>query len=50
MSDREKLFEIMRNDIETMAEFSDDESALYKEIMSADNDIIKSYKSVFIGG
>ena len=49
MEERKKLFEIMRNDLETMAEYGDDESALYTEIMAADNEIIESYKSVFMG-
>ena len=48
MSDRLKLFEIMRNDMETMSEYGDDEAALYNELMTADNDIISTYASVFI--
>ena len=48
MEDRKALFEIMRNDLETMAEYGDNEAALYNEIMSADDDIISAYKSVFM--
>ena len=47
MNDRIKLFNIMRCDFDTMSQYGDDESALYNELMTADNDIIDAYMIVF---
>lgn len=47
---RLKLFEAMRTDFDTMSQYGDDESALYNEIMTADNNMIEAYKQVFIEG
>lgn len=42
------LFEEMRNDIETMATFGDNESELLKELQTADSDILRTYCDIFL--
>ena len=46
---KKALFEAMRNDLETMSEYGDDEKALWQELNTADDDILEEYKKVFIG-
>lgn len=42
------LFEEMRNDIETMATFGDNENELLKELQTADSDILRTYCDIFL--
>jgi len=44
----EKLFHAMRADIETMSEYGDNESALYHELLTADDEILKAYEETFL--
>lgn len=44
----DKLFEAMRNDMETMSEYGDDETALKRELLTADESIIDAYINVFL--
>ena len=42
------LFQVMRNNIEVMAEFGDNEELLKAEIEQADEDILKEYIEIFL--
>ena len=42
------IFEEMRNDLETMATYGDNERELLEEIATADTDIITTYKEIFL--
>ena len=42
------LFEEMRNDLETMATYGDNEKELFQELKTADNDILKAYSEIFL--
>lgn len=43
-----QLFEAMRNDLETMATYGDNEKELLQELQTADADILKAYKETFL--
>ena len=45
---KKRLFEAMRNDLNTMAEYGDDEDALKQEIDTADADILEEYAKTFL--
>ena len=45
---RLNVFEVMRNDIETMATYGDSERDLLEEIATADTDILATYKETFL--
>lgn len=44
----DKLFYAMRADIETMSEYGDNESALYHELLTADEEILEAYAETFL--
>lgn len=44
----DKLFYAMRADLETMSEYGDNESALYHELLTADDEILKAYEETFL--
>jgi len=44
----QKLFEEMRNDINCMAEYGDDEAELLQELKSCGNEILKEYASIYL--
>ena len=51
MSDiKQRLFQIMRNDLSVMAEHGDNEQSLYNEIMTADPEIIAAYTETYMEG
>ena len=43
-----KLFDVMRNQIEVMAEHGDSEKSLMRELCRADADILNEYKAIFL--
>ena len=45
---RLEVFEEMRNDLETMATYEDNERELLEEIATADTDILTTYKEIFL--
>ena len=45
---RLNVFEEMRNDLETMATYGDNERDLLEEIATADTDILATYKEIFL--
>lgn len=45
---KERLFEAMRRDFETMAAYGDDENKLKQEIETADAEILAAYKDTFL--
>jgi hypothetical protein len=45
---RQRLFEVMRNDIGVMAEHNDSEASLLAELNNADQDILEAYADTFL--
>jgi hypothetical protein len=45
---RDKVFNAMKNDIEVMTDYGDDENELYHEIYTAPIEIIKRYADIFL--
>lgn len=44
----EKLFDVMSNDICVMSEHEDSEESLMDELQTADDEILASYKEIFL--
>lgn len=44
------LFEVMRQDMEIMAEFGDDEDALSEELWNADAATLRDYRDMYLVG
>lgn len=42
------LFEIMKCDICVMGEHNDSETSLYNELLTADDEIINTYKEIYL--
>lgn len=45
---RTLLFNTMKNDLCVMAEHNDSETSLYNELLFADNNIINTYKEIYL--